>query len=393
MTNIFAIVLLIVSTLIFVSIFLSRFTSKIGVPTLLGFLGLGMLFGNGGAYDFYYDYPQQTYYIAQIALCIILFNGGLNASLSELKPIWREGVVLSTFGVLITTALVALLAKWLLSFSWPESFLLGAVISSTDAAAVFSILESKQLRLKENTTQTLELESGTNDPMAYFLTILFCSWITQPQAISWGQLVGQFLYNMAAGALVGIVVGFGGYFMVRTAKLKTGQAPFFVMSIVFMCFAATELIQGNSFLAVYLAGIVLGNQKYNMGYIANFFQGISWLMEIILFVCLGLQLFLQDLIPYLWQGFGIGLWLLLVARPLSVLLCMAFFKSTWQKKLFVAWVGLRGATPIVFALIPVLLQIQTGRIIFDLAFCVVLMSIIIQGATIEYVAKKLRLNN
>lgn len=384
------VILLICSILLFLSILLSKFTHKLGVPTLLGFLLLGLVFGNGSEYDFHYDYPEFTLRLGQIALSIILFTGGLNTEIDQIRPVMRQGLTLATLGVVITALVAGTSIYWLTSLNFSTSLLLGAIISSTDAAAVFSILEAKGMKLSGKIFPTLELESGTNDPMAYFLTISLSSFILEGGEFPVGVFFGKLAYSMGVGALTGVGMGYLMTLALKLLKLKVGLTPVLVITMILFVFSLMELIGGNSLLAVYIAGIVFGNYKRNASYIANFFEGVSWLMEIILFLTLGLQIFIQDLPEVFFTGMIVSAILMFVARPISVFISLAFFKKTIKEKLYISWAGLRGATPIVFALYPVLYHVPEAKLLFNISFFVVLTSILVQGSTISVVAKWLK---
>lgn len=383
-------ILLIASILLFVSILLSKFTSKLGVPTLLGFLLLGLAFGNGGEYDFHYDFPEFTLRLGQIALTIILFTGGLNTDINTIKPMIKQGLTLATLGVAVTAIVAGIIIYWITSLNFPTSLLLGAIISSTDAVAVFSILESKGMKLSGKIFPTLALESGTNDPMAYFLTVAFSSFILEGGEFPLIGFVGKLLYSMGAGALLGISMGYLITLVLKLLKLKVGLNPVLVITMILFTFSASELIGANSLLAVYIAGMMVGNYKINASYIAHFFEGLSWLMEITLFLVLGLQIFIHELPAVFWTGIFVSLALIFIARPISVFVSLIFFKKTLQEKLYISWVGLRGATPIVFALFPIIYHVPDAKLLFNISFFVVLTSILIQGSTISLVAKWLK---
>lgn len=384
------VILLIASILLFISILLSKFTFKLGVPTLLGFLLLGLAFGNGGEYDFHYDYPEFTLRLGQIALTVILFTGGLNTDMNTIKPVLRQGLTLATLGVAITAMVSGVAIYWITSLNFPTALLLGAIISSTDAAAVFSILEAKNMKLSGKIFPTLELESGTNDPMAYFLTIAFSSFILEGGDFPTFSFLAKLVYSMALGILIGAVMGYLITLALKLLKLKVGLNPVLVITMILFTFSGAELIGANSLLAVYIAGIVVGNYKVNASYIVNFFEGVSWLMEITLFLTLGLQIFIHELPEVFWIGMIVSLVLMFVARPISVFISLLFFKKTFKEKLYISWVGLRGATPIVFALYPVLYQVPDAKLLFNISFFVVLTSILIQGSTISLVARWLK---
>ncbi|MCU0448040.1 MAG: potassium/proton antiporter [Microscillaceae bacterium] len=385
------IIILGLSVLIFASIVLSKFTARLGVPTLLAFLGLGLMFGNGGPYDFHYDYPEFTLQFGQIALAIILFTGGLNTDYQQVRPVIAQSLSLSTLGVLLTTLICGVLIHTFTEFSFAQALLLGAIISSTDAAAVFSIVEAKQLKLSGKTMPTLEVESGTNDPMAYFLVISLTQLILTKEFI-WHQFVGSLLYNLLLGVGIGWVMGWAIIGSMKYVKLKTGLNPVMILALVLFTFALAELLKANSLLAVYVAGIVFTKHPLRCTYSANFFEGVGWLMEILLFLALGLQVFVYELPPVIGTGLIVSAILILVARPLSVWVALSVFKIKWNEKAYIAWVGLRGATPIVFALYPVLYQVPEARLMFNLTFFVVLTSILIQGSSISLMAKWLKIS-
>jgi cell volume regulation protein A len=387
-------ILFISAALILLSIFLEKFVSKVGIPTLLIFLGIGLMFGNGGKFDFYYDAPRLTMGIAEVALCFILFFGGLGTKLDYIKPVVKEGILLSTLGVGLTTLIFAFIIQYLGFFDWATAILLGAVVSSTDAAAVFSILQSKGYRLKENISPTLELESGTNDPMAYFLTATFTSLLLSGNEFDMLQFSWQLIVNMIVGALTGWFMGYMMYRLIYILKLKQGLNPILLISLTLLTYSAALLLKGNGFLAVYIAGIVLGNKRIpNKEHISGFFEVISWLLEVSLFLILGLQIKLYELPIVLVEGLIFSSILIFIARPISVFLTLIIFKTSFKKMLFISWVGLRGATPIVFALYPTLNGLHDGKLILHLTFFIVLTSILIQGSTIPLITKWLNLDD
>ncbi len=383
--------LFIVCLLMLGGIVLSKVTSRYGVPTLLTFLCIGLLFGNGGEYDFHYDYPEITLYISQIALVIIIFTGGINTDFKSVRPIIFQGLLLSTIGVVITAVVVGLFVHWVLGYSLLIALLLGIVISSTDAAAVFSILNSRKIKLNPKIRPLIEFESGTNDPITYFLTVAFTLMIVQGESYSWFYFVAKLLQNMMLGAMTGVAGGLLMVWLLKILNLKIGLRPILVITKCILVYSAAELIGGNGFLAVYITGMILGNLKLNTSYIANFFEGIAWMMEILLFLALGLQVFLQELPDYWLNGVLVALVLMFFARPLSVLICLLPTKVPWRDSLYISWVGLRGATPLIFALYPITMGLPEGKVILNIAFFVVICSIIVQGFSVEWVAKKLQL--
>ncbi|GAB4339372.1 MAG: potassium/proton antiporter [Flammeovirgaceae bacterium] len=387
-------ILFIGASLILLSIFLEKFVSKVGIPTLLIFLGIGLMFGNGGKFDFYYDSPQLTMAIAEVSLCFILFFGGLGTKIDYIKPVVKEGITLSTVGVGLTTLIFAYIIQYLGFFDWATAILLGAVISSTDAAAVFSILQSKGYRLKENISPTLELESGTNDPMAYFLTATFTSLLLSGKDFDFLRFAWQLIANMIVGGLIGWFMGYMMYRLIYILKLKQGLNPILLISLTLLTYSAAILLKGNGFLAVYIAGIVLGNKRIpHKEHINGFFEVISWLLEVSLFLILGLQIKLYELPIVFWEGLIFSAILIFIARPISVFISLIFYKTSLKKMLFISWVGLRGATPIVFALYPTLNGLQDGEFILHLTFFIVLTSILIQGSSIPLITKWLNLDD
>lgn len=304
----------------------------------------------------------------------------------------REGLLLSTLGVLLTALSLGLFVFWVTDFSIYESMLLGAIVSSTDAAAVFSILRSKNLGLKENLRPTLELESGSNDPMAYVLTIAFLALVTNPNQ-SFFSLLFLFLQQMVLGGISGFLFGKLSKFVINHIKLDfEGLYPALVIALMFITFSATDAIDGNGFLAIYICAVYLGNQELiHKKSILKMYDGLAWLMQIVLFLTLGLLVFPLQIVPYILVGLLIALFLIFVARPISVFLSLIFFKVSWRKNLFISWVGLRGAVPIVFATYPLLEGIEKANMIFNIVFFISVTSVLIQGTTLSLVAKWLHL--
>lgn len=382
-------ILLIASLLILLSVLASRFAARLGVSSLLATLCIGITLGNGGTFDFNYDFPEITLHISEVALCIIIFTGGLNSNWKGLRPILAKGLSLATLGVLCTSLTLGLVVYLL--FDWPflAALLLGAIVSSTDAAAVFSILESTGLKLKHNLSEVLELESGTNDPMAYFLTISFSLLLVQPDA-GLIDLSINFLISMSVGIGTGIICGKLANFIILRSRLKKGQTPVVMLALVLLLYAVNSLIGGSPFLAVYVAGLLVSQMHWkNKPISLFFFEGFSWLMETGLFLVLGLQVYIFEIMDVFWEGVLLSLVLILIARPIGVFISLSFFKDMrWKQKSFVSWVGLRGATPIVFALVPLVNQIAVAQEIFNISFIVVIISILLQGTTVKYVALK-----
>lgn len=386
-------ILLAAAIFILLNLIASRFAARFGAPTLLATLALGLAFGNGGTYDFDYNYPSFTLHLSEIALCIIIFAGGFEANWKSFRPIIMQGISLATLGVVTTMFVIAALAHWLLDWSWMQSLLLGAVVSATDAAAVFSILENSNLKLKSGVREVLELESGANDPMAFFLTLTITAMLL-PKGVnlSYLSLVGDFVQTMVVGLGTGLLAGRLIHLLVVRIPLKRGQFPIVLLAWVVILYTVNDLLGGSAFLSVYVAGIILGNSPWAHRDInIHFFESLSWLMETSLFLILGLQVYLKDLPGVLWEGLYLAAGLILLARPVGVAVSLSFFKKVaWRAKIFYSWVGLRGATPIVFALIPVVNKVPEAGKIFNIAFVIVIASILVQGTTVAYAARLAR---
>lgn len=386
-------ILLVGSILLFVSIIASKTSGKVGVPVLALFLGVGMLAGSDGIGKIAFDDPQFAQTLGVIALTFILFSGGLDTKWESIKPILWRGVSLSTIGVLATAILVGVFATFILNFTLIEGLLLGAIVSSTDAAAVFSILRSKSIGLKRNLRPTLELESGSNDPMAYFLTITFTYLLVNPD-VPLLSLVPGFFIQMFMGAAIGYLMGRIILWIVNKINLDyEGLYPVLILSMVLFTYAATNYINGNGFLAVYLTGVVLGNKNFiHKRSLIRFYDGIAWLMQIVMFIALGLLVFPKQLVPVAGTGILLSLFLIIVARPAGVFLSLAFFKMKTREKAFISWVGLRGAVPIVFATYPLIAGVSKSDIMFNLVFFIVLTSVMLQATTLALVAGWLKLS-
>jgi potassium/hydrogen antiporter len=384
-------ILLIGSVLLIASLFASR-TAKYGIPTLILFLLVGMLAGSDGPGGISFNNPEAAKFIGSIALSFILFSGGLETKWSDIKPVFWQGITLSTAGVIITAAAIGIFVSAITDLTLLEGLLLGSVVSSTDAAAVFSILKSKGIGLKGNLRPLLEMESGSNDPMAYFLTIVFTYLLSSPGA-SYVSLIPMFFRQMILGAAVGYIMGNVMHRIINWIRLEfQGLYSVLLLALMLFTFSFSELIGANEFLAVYISACILGNKDFiHKKSLIKHFDGQAWMMQIIMFLTLGLLVFPRQIIPFVGIGFIISLFLILVARPLSVYLSLAFFKMDGRKKLFVSWVGLRGAVPIVLATYPLSAHIDKANIIFNLVFFISVTSVLIQGTTIPLVSKWLRL--
>lgn len=381
-------ILLIGSLLLLVSIFAGKTSYRFGVPTLLLFLGVGMLAGSDGIGGIHFDDPGIAQFIGIVSLNFILFSGGLDTNWSSVKPILRQGFMLSTLGVLLTAVSLGTIVHLITDFTWYESLLLGAIVSSTDAAAVFSILRSKSLGLKSNLRPTLELESGSNDPMAYVLTIAFLSLVQYPDKSFW-SVIPLFLQQMLIGGAAGFVFGRLSKIIINRIRLDfEGLYPVLVIALMFTTFSATDSLGGNGFLAIYICAVFLGNQDLiHKKTILKMYDGLAWLMQIVLFLTLGLLVYPTQIIPYIGVGLVISLCLIFIARPLSVFISLLPFRLRRSRRFYISWVGLRGAVPIVFATYPLLAGIEKADMIFNIVFFISVTSVILQGTTLSIVAR------
>ncbi|GAB2767653.1 potassium/proton antiporter [Salinimicrobium soli] len=381
-------VLLIGSLLLLISILAGKTSYKFGVPTLILFLSVGMLAGSEGIGGIHFDDPQLAQFIGIVSLNFILFSGGLDTNWRSIKPVLWHGISLSTLGVLFTALAVGTFVWAITDFTFYEGLLLGSIVSSTDAAAVFSILRSKNLALKANIRPTLELESGSNDPMAYFLTIAFLGLVVN-QDKELISILPLFLQQILIGAALGFLFGKLSKIIINRITLDfEGLYPVLAIALMFVTFSATDRLGGNGFLAVYLSGVYLGNRDLiHKKTIIRFYDGLAWLMQIVLFLTLGLLVFPSDIVPILGLGVLVSGFLILVARPLAVWLSLSPFKMKTRRRWYLSWVGLRGAVPIVFATYPLLAGIEKAHMIFNIVFFVSLTSVIVQGTTLSVVAK------
>jgi potassium/hydrogen antiporter len=383
-------ILIAIAVLLLISILASKISDRFGVPALLLFLVLGMLAGSDGPGGIYFDDAAVAQSVGILALVLILFSGGLDTEWVQARGVLREGLLLATVGVLVTALVIGVAARALLGFGLLESLLLGAIVSSTDAAAVFSVLRSQGIGLKGRLTPLLELESGSNDPMAVFLTVGLIQLITQP-GLPWTSLIGLFLQQMILGAVLGY--GFGRLAVLVINRLRLsheGLYPVVTIAFVLLTFGLTDYLGGSGFLAVYLAGIVLGNHEFiHRRSLMRFHDGLAWLMQIAMFLTLGLLAFPSRLVPIMGVGLLIAACLIFVARPLSVFISLAFSRMHWSEKALVSWVGLRGAVPIVLATFPLLAGLPHADQVFNIVFFIVLTSVLLQGTTIPAAARLL----
>lgn len=383
-------ILLTGSFLLLISVIAGKTTNSLGVPTLIFFLIVGVLAGSEGIGGIHFDNAAIAQLIGVTALNFILFSGGLDTNWQSIKPVLWRGIALSTLGVFLTAISVGVFVHYVFGFTIWEGLLLGAIVSATDAAAVFSILRNKGIALKGYLRPVLELESGSNDPMAYFLTITLTG-IVASGHLNGADLVISFLKEFILGAAIGYAMGMVSVWLVNNIKLETeGLYPVLTLGLAIFTYSVTHSIGGNGFLAIYLCAVIMGNSRMvHKRSLIKFYDGQAWLMQIILFLTLGLLVFPSQIVPLIGMGLLISAFLIFVARPIGVFTALSFFKSNNRSKLFISWVGLRGSVPIVFATYPLLAGIPKAELIFNLVFFISITSVLLQGTTLSFVAKLL----
>jgi potassium/hydrogen antiporter len=374
--------------LLFVAILAGKASGRLGLPALALFLLIGMVAGSEGIGRIAFDDPGLAQAIGVTALAFILFSGGLDTQWRDVRPVLWAGLGLSTVAVFVTALVIGLSASWLLGLSLLEGMLLGAIVSSTDAAAVFSVMRSRGIGLSDRLKRVLEFESGSNDPMAVFLTVGFITLIQRVDT-PWIALAPIFLLQMSLGALVGIGLGRLLVFAINRLNLAyDGLYPVFTMAAAMFVYGGTNLIGGNGFLAVYLAGLVMGNHEFiHRRSILRFHDGLGWLMQITMFVALGLLVFPSNLLPVAGAGLLLALILMFFARPLGVFVTLWFSRLPKRELAVVSWVGLRGAVPIVLATYPSVVGLANAELIFNVVFFIVVTSVLVQGPLIPFVAR------
>ena len=392
--------LLIGSILLVVSIFVSKLSFKFGVPTLLLFLIVGMVFGSDGV-GIEFSNVKYAQAIGIVAMSIILFSGGMDTKFSDIKPVILPGMVLSTLGVVLTAVITGLFIFLLsksaiisITFSLPISILIASTAASTDSASVFSILRGQNIGLKNNLRPMLELESGSNDPVAYIMTITMIGAVTSGDGLSW-SLVVNFIIQLLVGALFGYLFGKLGVFIINKINLhNTSLYPILMLCLIFITYPATYFLNGNGYLAVYIAGMVVGNHPLvKKMETTTFLDGLTWLFQIIMFLVLGLLVNPHELITIAPFAILVAIFMIVFSRPLTVLLALLPFKNIdFKSKMFISWVGLRGAVPILFATYPVISDVPNSHVIFNIVFFITIVSLIVQGTTIPFMAKKLDLD-
>lgn len=382
-----------IGVILFISVYASKISEKIGLPLLLVFLGFGMLLGSEGIVGIEFDNPHLAQAVGTIALVFILYNGGLNTKFERIQSVMVSGILLATIGVLLTALVMAIFIHLVLGFAPLHALLLGSIISSTDAAAVFMILRSQKIKLKNGLNELLELESGSNDPMAIFLTIAILNLIVLAQDTTIFKMLMHFFLQFAVGGILGIAFGYLFPKICSNLRLmQTGLYPLVSIAWLLIMFGLSSYLGGNGYLSVYIAGVL--SNKYifsNKENIIAFHEAIAWMMQIVVFLTLGLLVFPSDLPEIAPNAIILSLVLIFIARPISVFASLIKSKYSKFEKFYISWVGLRGAVPIILATYPYVYHLEESHIIFNIVFFMVLISVLIQGTTINFAAKKLNI--
>lgn len=374
------------------SIVLSPLSSRVGMPVLLVFLVVGMLMGEDGPGGIEFDNVELAFLIANLALGVILLDGGMRTRVDTFRVGLKPAIMLATVGVALTAGGAAIVAWWVFDLHWLIALLIGAIISSTDAAAVFSLLQGRGLHLNERVSATLEIESGSNDPMAIFLTLMLVTLISQHQDGAFASGLLMLVQQFGIGAPAGILGGFAIVALTNRMRLTPALYPLLVAAAGIAVFSATNAIGGSGFLAIYLSGVVIGNRHVRMmPMILQVHDGLAWLAQLCLFLMLGLLVSPSDLVPLAGGGLILAFTLIFVIRPLTVLLTLWPFGFNRRELGFISWVGLRGAVPIVLALFPIIAGLPDAQLVFHVAFFIVLVSLVVQGTTMAPLARKLKL--
>ncbi|WP_075879372.1 potassium/proton antiporter [Vreelandella massiliensis] len=378
-------------SLMALSILASRLSSLMGVPLLLIFLGLGMLAGEEGILGIVFDDYSMAFVIGHLALAMILLDGGLRTRLKTFRVGFKPALSLATLGVFLTSAIVGMIATWMFNLTLVQGLLVGAIVGSTDAAAVFSMLSGRGVNLNERVGATLEIESGTNDPMAIFLTLMLVELLVGELG-GWQETLLFFVSQFGVGLVIGVGGGWASAKLLRWLDLAPGLYSMLALALGFSVFGLTSVLGGSGFLAIYLAGLMIGNQPgRHLNFILPVHDGLAWLSQIGLFLVLGLLVTPSELWEVALPASVVALALIFLARPLAVLITIKpFFKFRWRETFFIAWVGLRGAVPIVLAIFPVIGGVENASLYFNIAFAVVLMSLLIQGGSLAWMAHWMR---
>ncbi|MGP4061848.1 potassium/proton antiporter [Halobacillus sp. H74] len=384
--------IMLMALLLIISIIVTKFSSRLGVPSLVLFIAVGMIVGSDGLGFIYFDNPEIAQLVGVIALIVILFEGGMLTKWKDIRPVVVPAITLATAGVVLTTMIVAIAAKFILHIGWVEAMLVGAIVGSTDAAAVFAVLKGKNVRGKLEAT--LEAESGTNDPMAVFLTITFIQLLTINE-MNVFSLIGSFFWQMGAGVAVGAAIGYLASQSLNRINLdSSGLYPLFALGFAFLSYSSSSLLQASGLLAVYVTAVFIGNAELAYRYsILRFHEGFGWMAQILMFIILGL--FVSPVEVFTWpvmlDGLLIALVLIFIARPIATYLSLVGFSFNIKEKMFLSWAGLRGAVPIVLAIFPMLAGLENSPLIFNVVFFTVLTSALVQGASITWMAERFKL--
>ncbi|WGS05939.1 potassium/proton antiporter [Bradyrhizobium sp. ISRA443] len=384
-----SIAILLGAVLVMAGILSSLLALRFGAPLLLVFLLVGMLAGDSGPGHLQFDDVRTTYLVGSVALALILFDGGLKTRFASIRTVLAPSIMLATAGVLLTALVTAPVARYVLDLNWIESLLVGAVVASTDAAAVFLLVHTQGLRLRPRVGATLEAESGTNDPFAIFLTLMLVEFISFGQS-SASHIAMEFIQEAVLGAVIGVIGGRLVVLALNYVALPQGLHAPFVTTAALVIFGGSQIVHASGFLAVYLAGIIIGNRPTRAhNSVVTFLDAATWLAQIVMFVLLGLLVSPHRLVASAGGAVLVAFALMLVARPLAVLVCLAPFKFNWREKVFIAWTGLRGAVAIFLASIPMLVGLSKAYLYFDVAFVVVIISLLLQGWTLAPAARRL----
>ena len=388
------VIFIVFSSLIILSILTIKLSNRFGIPSLVLFLAIGMLAGSDGLGGITFDNPSLVRSLGITALVLILFSGGLDTEWSAVRPIVWQGLSLSTIGVLITALLIGVFVAWVQGFTFLEGLLLGAIVSSTDAAAVFMVMRARKTKIPRRLIQLLEFESGSNDPMAVVLTIALIRLLTEPST-SFVELVIFFLMQMGVGTVIGIAMGeiMRRSFNALDLELE-GVYPVLSVALALLTYGLTDYLEGSGFLAVYLAGLVMQRKPFtHQQSVLRFHDGLAWLMQVTMFLALGLQVFPARLLPIAGVGLLVSLFLIFVARPASVHAALAFSPMSFREQTLVAWAGLRGAVPIILATFPLVAGLEQADTIFHLVFFIALTSVVMQGTAIPLLTRMLKIGD
>ncbi|KEZ47014.1 MULTISPECIES: potassium/proton antiporter [Metabacillus] len=380
-------IILIFAVLLTIGVMTAKFSSRLGLPSLVFFIAVGMVL----SHYIYFDNAKLAQLFGVIALIIIIFDGGLQTKWTDVRKIIVPSSMLATIGVFVTTIIIGVFAKYVLGLTWLEGLLFGAIVGSTDAAAVFAVLGNKNI--KKRLTSTLEAESGTNDPMAVFLTVTIIHLIGQPETGFFG-LILRFFWEMGFGLAAGLLFGKLAVWVINKINLdSSGLYPVLSLAMAVLTYALTTAANASGLLAVYVMAVIVGNSDLTFRHsIIRFNEGLAWMMQILMFILLGLLVFPNQLVDIVWEGLLLSIVLMIVARPAGVFLSMIASKFSLKEKLFISWAGLRGAVPIVLATYPMLAGLENSQLIFNVVFFVVLTSALLQGATLTPLANKLKLS-